>query len=100
MSRAIRVTLPQHLRELARVEGEVRVEVEEATLGGVLDALEKTYPGLAGTMRDHVTGKRRAFVRFFMCQEDWSFEAAEKALPERVLDGREVFMVVGAIAGG
>ena len=65
------------------------------TLGGVLDALEKAYPGLAGTMRDHVTGKRRAFVRFFMCQEDWSFEGAEKALPERVQDGRDVEEVYG-----
>lgn len=99
------MTLPQHLRELARVPGEVSVEAQElptggVTLGAALDALEKAYPGLKGTIRDHVTGKRRAFVRYFLCSEDWSFEPAEKMLPERILDGRDVFMVVGAIAGG
>jgi hypothetical protein len=97
----ITVTLPAHLRTLARVEGDVRVEVPGAvTQRSVLDALEAAYPMLRGTIRDHGTLKRRAFVRFFACGEDLSHEAADALLPQPVVDGKEPFMVVGAIAGG
>ena len=97
----IRVVLPAHLRTLARVEGEVRLEVAPpVTLRTVLDALEAAYPALAGTLRDHVTRERRAFVRFFVCQEDWSHEPPDAVLPEAVAKGEEPFLVVGAIAGG
>jgi sulfur-carrier protein len=97
----IRVLLPVHLRTLARVEGEVRVAVEKpVTLGGVLGALEKAYPVLQGAMRDHVTLRRRPFVRFFACEQDLSHEPADFQLPESVLEGREPFLVVGAMAGG
>lgn len=97
----IRVTLPFHLRNLAQVSGDVDVEVSgEATPRKVLDALEAKYPALQGTIRDHVTKERRAFLRFFVCQEDWSHESQDKPLPEAVAAGREPFMVVGAIAGG
>jgi sulfur-carrier protein len=97
----IRVTLPQHLRTLARVEGEVALEVAgPVTRGAVLDALEARFPTLRGTIRDHVTKKRRPFIRFFACEEDLSHEPAEAELPEAVVAGREPFMVVGAMAGG
>lgn len=97
----IRVLLPVHLRTLARVEGEVLVAVDEpVTLGGVLGSLERAYPVLQGAMRDHVTLRRRPFVRFFACEEDVSHEAADFRLPEAVLEGREPFLVVGAMAGG
>ena len=97
----IRVMLPAHLRTLARVEGEVTIEVEgQATLGAVLDALESRYPTLRGTIRDHVTLQRRPFVRFFACEEDLSHEPSDTPLPEKVVNGSEPFMVVGAIAGG
>jgi sulfur-carrier protein len=97
----IRVTLPQHLRTLARVEGEVALAVAApVTRGAVLDALEARYPALQGTIRDHVTKKRRPFIRFFACEEDLSHEPADAALPEAVAAGREPFMVVGAMAGG
>jgi len=97
----IRVELPAHLRNLARVEGEVQLEVEgQATLNSVLDALEARYPMLSGTLRDHVTRQRRPFVRFFACQEDLSHQSADAALPEAVATGAEPFLVVGAIAGG
>ncbi len=97
----IRVVLPFHLRNLARVEGEVRVCVDEPpTLGAVLDALETAYPTLRGTIRDHQTRSRRPFLRFFACQQDLSFEAMEARLPEAVIRGKEPFLVVGAIAGG
>jgi hypothetical protein len=97
----IRVVLPQHLRTLARVEGEVTLEVEGvATQRSVLDALEARYPMLCGTMRDHVTQKRRPFIRFFACQEDLSLEPPDAPLPAAVATGAEPFLVIGAIAGG
>ena len=97
----IRVTLPAHLRTLARVDGEVKVAVEgPATLGSVLDALEAAYPMLRGTIRDQVTHRRRAFLRFFACEQDLSHEPYDTPLPEPVVQGSEPFMVVGAMAGG
>jgi molybdopterin synthase sulfur carrier subunit len=97
----VRVELPFHLRNLARVPGEITVEVSGAvTVGSVLDAVEHRYPVLRGTIRDHGTHKRRAFLRFFACQEDLSLEASDFVLPERVASGAEPFMVVGALAGG
>jgi hypothetical protein len=97
----IRVVLPQHLRTLARVDGEVSVEVPgQPTLGGVLSALEDTYPVLRGTMRDHVTLKRRPFVRFYACEQDLSHDAPDVRLPDAVASGAEPFLVVGAMAGG
>jgi len=97
----IRVTLPAHLRKLAQVDAEVKLAVTgEVTQRSVLDALEANYPMLRGTIRDHVTKKRRAFVRFFACQEDLSHESPDAPLPEAVATGAEPFMVVGAIAGG
>ncbi len=97
----IRVVLPAHLRTLARVSDEVSLEVEgRATLASVLDALEARYPVLCGTMRDHDTHKRRAFVRFFACEEDLSHDPPDTPLPEAVVTGDEPFLVVGAMAGG
>ena len=97
----IRVTLPVHLRKLAQVDGEVRLEVEgQATQRSVLDALEARYPMLRGTIRDHVTQRRRAFVRFFACEQDLSHELPDAPLPDAVATGAEPFMIVGAIAGG
>jgi sulfur-carrier protein len=97
----IRVTLPAHLRKLARVDGEVKLEIGgEITQRSVLDALEARYPMLRGTIRDHVTQKRRAFVRFFACGEDLSHEPADIPLPDAVAKGAAPFMIVGAIAGG
>ena len=97
----IQVMLPQHLRTLAQVSGEVQIEVQGAvTVCSVLDALEKRYPMLRGTIRDHATLQRRAFLRFFVCEEDWSLEPPDKPLPEAVASGKEPFMVIGAIAGG
>jgi sulfur-carrier protein len=97
----IRVELPAHLRTLARVQGEVKLEVEGAvTLRAVLDALEAAYPMLCGTIRDHGTLKRRPFVRFFACEEDLSHEPVDALLPEAVVMGREPLLVVGAVAGG
>ena len=97
----IRVLLPQHLRVLAQVKGEVVIEVQgAATVRSVLDALEERYPVLRGTMRDHGTLKRRPFVRFFACEQDLSLESPDLVLPEAVTAGREPFMVVGAVAGG
>jgi sulfur-carrier protein len=97
----IRVTLPAHLRKLAHVEGEVNLQIEgPVTQRTVLDALDARYPMLRGTIRDHVTQKRRAFVRFFACGEDLSHESPEAPLPNAVVTGAEPFMVVGAIAGG
>jgi molybdopterin converting factor small subunit len=93
--------LPAHLREIAHVDGEVKLEVQgQATLGSVLDALEASYPMLRGTIRDHVTRQRRAFVRFFACEEDLSHEPPESLLPNQVASGAEPFMVIGALAGG
>ena len=100
-SNAIRVVLPQHLRTLASVGGEVQVEVKgAATQRSVLDALEARYPMLCGTIRDHVTQKRRPFIRFFACSEDLSHESPDTPLPEAVVKGVEPFLVIGAIAGG
>lgn len=97
----IRVALPYHLRTLAQVSGEVVLEVEgPVTQRSVLDALEARYPMLQGTIRDHVTMQRRAFLRFFACEEDLSHESPDAPLPEAVASGREPFLVIGAIAGG
>ncbi len=97
----IRVVLPPHLRTLARVGGEVELEVEgPVTVGSVLDAIEVRYPMLRGTIRDHVTQRRRPFVRFFACEQDVSHEPLDAPLPEAVAAGAEPFLVVGAIAGG
>ena len=97
----IRVALPYHLRTLAKVDDEVQLEVEgQVTLGSVLDALEARYPMLRGTIRDHVTGQRRPFLRFFACGEDLSHEAPDAPLPEAVATGAEPLLVIGAIAGG
>ena len=97
----IRVKLPTHLRTLAHVDGEVELDVAgQATQRAILDALEVRYPMLRGTIRDHVTGKRRAFVRFFACEEDLSHEPPDAPLPDPVAQGAEPFLVVGAMAGG
>ena len=97
----IRVILPAHLRTLARVDGEVKVEVAgPVTVGAVLDALEATYPMLRGTIRDPVTRQRRAFLRFFACEEDLSHDPPDTPLPEAVASGAEPLLVVGAMAGG
>jgi hypothetical protein len=97
----IRVALPAHLRTLADVDGEVELDVEGlATQRLVLDALEARYPMLRGTIRDHSTQKRRAFLRFFACGEDLSHEPPDAPLPDAVATGEEPFMVVGAMAGG
>jgi molybdopterin converting factor small subunit len=97
----IRVELPAHLRTLARVGREVQVRVDgDVTLRSVLDELERQYPALKGTIRDHVTFQRRAFLRFFACQEDWSHQAPDAPLPPEVASGREPLLIVGAIAGG
>ncbi|MFZ1133789.1 MAG: MoaD/ThiS family protein [Candidatus Korobacteraceae bacterium] len=97
----IRVVLPQHLRTLARVSGEVQLDVgEPVTQRSVLDALEARYPMLQGTIRDHVTQQRRAFLRFFACEEDLSHESPDALLPEAVVSGSEPFLIIGAIAGG
>jgi hypothetical protein len=97
----IRVLLPVHLRTLARVDGEVRLQVgSPVTLRSVLDALEAGYPVLRGTIRDHVTLRRRPFVRFFACEQDLSHEPPDTPLPDAVATGAEPFLVVGAMAGG
>lgn len=97
----IRVVLPYHLRNLARVQGEVVLELDgDVSLKGVLDALETQYPVLRGTIRDHGTLKRRPFVRFYACKEDLSHEPPETVLPPSVLKGEEPLLVVGAMAGG
>jgi sulfur-carrier protein len=97
----IRVMLPTHLRALAKLDGEVTLEIEGGvTQRSVLDALEARYPVLRGTIREHETLKRRAFIRFFACEEDLSHESPDAPLPEAVASGKEPFMVIGAIAGG
>ena len=97
----IRVVLPQHLRTLAHVEGEIKVEViGSATQRTIIDALELAYPMLRGTMRDHTTLQRRSLVRFFACAQDISHEPVDAQLPEAVAKGNEPFYVIGAIAGG
>jgi sulfur-carrier protein len=98
---AVRVTLPFHLRNLAGVTGEVALELNSpVTQRAILDALEARYPQLRGTIRDHVTYQRRAFLRFFVCNEDASLDSPDKELPTAVATGSEPFMIVGAIAGG
>ena len=97
----IRVVLPAHLRTLARVDGEVTLDVEgQVTQRSVLDALEARYPMLRGTIRDQVTHQRRPFVRFFACEEDLSHESQDASLPDAVATGTEPFLIVGAMAGG
>jgi molybdopterin synthase sulfur carrier subunit len=97
----IRVVLPAHLRTLARVDGEVQLEIQgKATPRAVLDALEARYPMLRGTIRDHVTQQRRAFIRFFACEQDLSHESPETPLPDAVATGEEPFLIIGAMAGG
>jgi sulfur-carrier protein len=97
----MRVVLPYHLRNLARIEGEVELDVPNPpTIGTVLDALETRYPLLRGTVRDHGTLKRRPFVRFFACKEDLSLEPPDTQLPEAVVKGEEPLLIIGAMAGG
>jgi hypothetical protein len=97
----IRVILPAHLRTLARVGGEVELDVDvPVTQRSVLDALEARYPVLCGTIRDHHGGPRRAFIRFFACEQDLSHEQPDEPLPAEVADGKEPYMIVGAMAGG
>jgi sulfur-carrier protein len=97
----IRVVLPAHLRTLARIDGEVRLDIQgEVTQRSVLDALEALYPVLRGTIRDHGTHKRRAFMRYFACEEDLSHEPPDAPLPDAVAAGREPYMIVAAMAGG
>jgi len=97
----IRVVLPAHLRTLAGTGGEVMVDVAgHVTIGAVLDSLERRYPVLEGALRDHVTRKRRPFVRFYACEHDYSHHSYETPLPDAVVSGKEPFLVVGAMAGG
>jgi len=100
-TRTIRVVLPTHLRRLAQVDGEVTLELEgPITPRAILDALEARYPALRGTVRDQATHQRRAFVRFFACQEDLSHEPDDTPLPDAVARGAEPFLIIGAVAGG
>lgn len=97
----IRVVIPYHLRTLAQLSGEVQLEVDgPVTQRKILDALETRYPMLRGTIRDHVTKERRAFLRYFVCEQDWSLESPDAPLPDPIASGAEPFLVVGAIAGG
>ncbi len=97
----ITVVLPAHLRTLAKADGDVELQVEgEVTQRSILDALEAAYPMLRGTIRDHTTGERRAFLRFFVCGEDWTHESPDAPLPEAIASGAEPFYIIGAIAGG
>ena len=97
----IRVVLPAHLRTLSRTGGEVELEVQgPVTIGSVLDSLESRYPVLEGAIRDHVTRKRRPFVRFYACEQDYSHDSYETPLPDAIVSGKEPFLVVGAMAGG
>ena len=97
----IRIALPAHLRNLARIEGDLELEIEgPATVGSVLDAIEDLYPMLRGTIRDQGTKERRAFVRFFACEQDLSHDPPDAPLPEAVTSGAEPLIVLGAIAGG
>jgi hypothetical protein len=97
----IRVALPLHLRTLAGVNGDIELEIDgEVTRGSILDALEARYPMLRGTIRDHVGGQRRPFLRFFACGEDVTHETADTPLPQAIASGAETFYIIGAIAGG
>ena len=98
---SVRVILPAHLRALAKIQGEIRVDIPgEVTQRAVLDAVEAEFPMLLGTIRDRSTAKRRPFVRFYACEEDLSHEEPDALLPERVIHGEEPFLVIGAMAGG
>ncbi len=97
----VRVAIPTHLRSLARTGSEVQVEVEgEVTPNTILEAVEEKYPMLRGTIREHGTLKRRAYLRFFACKEDWSHESQDTVLPDAIAEGKEPFIVMGAVAGG
>lgn len=97
----VRVEIPQHLRTLAGVPSELTLEVAgTVSIKSVLDALEARYPMLCGTIRDHDTLQRRVFLRFFVCEEDWSHEPMDKALPDSIASGEELLLIIGAIAGG
>ncbi|NIS85531.1 MAG: hypothetical protein GWM98_12185 [Nitrospinaceae bacterium] len=97
----VRVAIPTHLRSLARTGSEVQVEVEgEVTPNTILEAVEDKYPMLRGTIREHGTLKRRAYLRFFACKEDWSHESQDTVLPDAIAEGKEPFIVMGAVAGG
>ena len=97
----VRVALPAHLRTLAHADGEVKLELTgQVTQRSVLDALEARYPMLRGTIRDHVTQQRRAFLRFFACEQDLSLESPDTPLPDAVASGKEPFLIIGAVAGG
>jgi molybdopterin converting factor small subunit len=97
----IRVVLPAHLRTLARVSGEVELDLNgEVTADNIVEALEARYPALSGTIRDHSTGQRRPFVRFFACEQDISHDPTDTPLPQAIASGAEPFLIVGAIAGG
>jgi hypothetical protein len=97
----VRVQIPYHLRNLARVDGEIALDVvSPVTLRSVLDALESRYPMLCGTIREHDTLKRRPFLRFFACEEDWTHQSPDAPLPEDVVSGKEPLLIIGAIAGG
>ena len=97
----IRVAMPLHLRTLAKVDGEVQLEVADpVTVQTILDALEARFPMLRGTIRDHVSGKRRPLVRFFVCAEDITHDSVDTPLPEAIVSGSEPFLIIGAIAGG
>jgi len=101
MKQTIRVVLPFHLRTLARVNGDLTLDIDgQPTLGSVLDAIEARYPVLRGTIRDHATKQRRPFLRYFACEKDLSLQPLEFPLPEPVVAGKEPFIVLGAIAGG
>src|SRR5690242_17168216 len=97
----IRVELPYHLRQLAKTTGETTLEIEgPPTLRALLDALEAKYPVLRGTIRDQISGERRAFIRFYACNQDLSLDSPDKPLPDEIASGKEPFLVIGAIAGG
>lgn len=98
---SVRVVMPAHLKTIAKVSGEVELEIPgTVSIDAVLDALEAKFPALQGTTRDHVTKKRRPFIRFFVCAEDWSHEPTARELPAEVTGGAEPFLIVGAVAGG
>lgn len=97
----VRVKLPVHLKTLSQASAEVELEIDgTVTQRAILDALEGKYPMLRGTIRDHNTGQRRAYLRFFACREDWSHESPDAPLPEAVASGAEPFLIIGAISGG
>ena len=99
--RRVRVVLPYHLRNLARVGSEIELEIAgTVTVRSIVEAIEAHYPMLLGTIRDHATKQRRPFLRFFACEEDWSHESIDKELPDEVAEGKEPLLIVGAIAGG